>query len=100
LEFLKAMEAEHCSRGGSHVYFVTGNYKIRTCPADEWAITLQCDVAKADMRHERRITDIKTLMEVEIVKLAKLTEVEVIAIVLYTGPMVRYAPASSPTPLT
>ncbi len=93
MEFFKAMEAEHCSRGGPHVYFVTGNYKIRTCPADEWAITLQCDASKADMRHGRRLTDIATLMEVEVVKLAKLAQVEVIAIVLYTGPMVSCTPS-------
>ena len=83
------MEAEHCSRGGYNYYFVTGNYKIRTCPADEWAITLQCDVSKADMRHGRRLPNTEELSHSDVAKNAGLALVEVIVIVLYTGPMVR-----------
>jgi hypothetical protein len=82
------MEAEHCSRGGSHVRFVTGNYHINTFPAQEWAITVHFDLSDADVRHNRRLATIAEHMENDIVKLARLVKCEVIAVVLYTGPMV------------
>ena len=88
LDFEKAMEAEHCSMGGHRIYFVTGNYNIRTCPADEWAITAGGDYTHADLRHERRLVTIDELMKQDIVVVAQLTRFEVIAVVLYTGPMV------------
>jgi hypothetical protein len=40
-------------------------------------------------RYDRRIPDIKELLWLPIARKAKLLEVEVIAVVLYTGPMVR-----------
>lgn len=82
------MKTEHCSGGGSKRYFVTGNYKIRTCPADEWAITVCYEIHLADRGHSRRLVTIEQCMEEEIVKLAKLQRCEVISTVLYTGPMV------------
>ncbi len=82
------MAAEHCSRGGCQLYFVTGNYKIRTNPAKEWAITVCGDITHADMRHGRRLEKIEESMKKEVVLLGKLTRCEVIALVLYTGPMV------------
>ena len=82
------MEAEHCRRAGSQVYFVTGNYNIRTCPAIEWAITVCGDLTHADMRHERRLKKIEESMKTEIVLTSGLIRCEVIAVVLYTGPMV------------
>jgi hypothetical protein len=89
LDFEKAMEAEHCRSGGHQVEFVTDNYNIRTCPANEWAITVCGNAPLADMRHARRLEAIDDLMNKEIAKSAKLTRCEVIAVVLYTGPMVR-----------
>jgi hypothetical protein len=83
------MEAEHCRRAGSQVYFVTGNYNIRTCPANEWAITVCGDFTHADMRHERRLEKIEESMKTEIVLTSGLIRCEVIAVVLYTGPMVK-----------
>ena len=83
------MAAEHCSRGGCQDYFVTGNYSIRTCPANEWAITVGGDYTHADMQHGRRLQPIEALMDQEVVRSAKLARCEVIAVVLYTGPMVR-----------
>jgi hypothetical protein len=76
------MAAEHCSRGGHQTYFVTGNYGIRTCPSNEWAITAEGDHTHADLRHKRRLVTIVELM-------TQLTRCEVIAVVFYTGPMVR-----------
>ena len=86
----KAMEAEHCHRSDSKKDFTTSNYKINTCSFNEWMITLECDVSKADMRHGRRLPDILKLLQMEITKLAKLSKMEVTAIILYTGPMVGH----------
>ena len=88
MDFEKAMQAEHCSRGGHHDYFETGNYGIKTCPADEWAITVGGNFALADVRHERRLETVEELMKRKIVDEAKLEKCEVIAVILYTGPMV------------
>jgi hypothetical protein len=46
------------------------------------------NVGLADMRHGRRIPEIETLMKLEASQLANLSKWEVIAVVLYTGPMV------------
>jgi hypothetical protein len=88
LDFKKGMEAEHCRSKGSRDKFVTPNYNISTTPANEWAITVDFDLTNADMRHGRSLVKIQDNMQKEIVKLSMLTEVEVIAVVLYTGPMV------------
>ncbi len=83
------MESEHCMKGGSQVEFVTGNYMISTCPANEWAIAVRGDHTHADLRHGRTLQSIETLMKLDIVRSALLTRCEVIAVVLYTGPMVN-----------
>jgi hypothetical protein len=82
------MKAEHCNLGGSRVVFETSNYNIRTCAANEWNITVCGDYTHADMRHARTLDTIDQLMKKDIVRSAELERVEVIAIVLYTGPMV------------
>jgi hypothetical protein len=84
------MEAEHCSKGDSKIHFVTGNYNINTCPSNEWAITVLHDVTGADLRHGRSLVTIEENMKKEIVAIGKLTRFEVIAVVLYTGPMVSW----------
>jgi hypothetical protein len=88
LDFEKAMKAEHCSMGGFQLFFEISNYNIQTCPANEWAITVGADYTNADLRHERRLEKIEQLMQKEVVLSSKLIRCEVIAIVLYTGPMV------------
>jgi hypothetical protein len=45
---------------------------------------------RATSRNKRRIPKIADLMELPVAKRALLLEVEVIAVVLYTGPMVPY----------
>ena len=79
---------EHCSKGDSKVRFVTGNYNINTFPANEWAITVRHDLTGADLQHERRLVTIEENMKKEVVTIATLIRCEVIAVVLYTGPMV------------
>jgi hypothetical protein len=82
------MEAEHCSSGDSKIPFETKNYHINTFPAKEWAITVRHDLTGADMKHGRKLVPIEEKMNEQIVGIAKLQRSEVIAVVLYTGPMV------------
>ena len=94
LDFENAMEMDHCSGKGCREYFVTNNYKIKTCPFDEWQLTVLHNLSMAKSpeatAHNRRILPISELMQVDVVIQAKLTRHEVIAVVLYTGPMVSY----------
>jgi hypothetical protein len=69
--------------------FTTGNYGITTTPKTEWRIVIDSDSTIADMRHERRIPDIKVMSQSKLALGARLQHFEVIAVVLYTGPMVR-----------
>lgn len=84
------METEHCLMSNSRISFTTSNYLVTTCPADEWCIVVQRDGrVKADMRHERRIPDVDELILGNEAQQAGLQRVEIISVVLYTGPMVR-----------
>ncbi len=82
---------EHCTGKGCRKYSVTGNYHIRTCPFDEWQITVCHDLSKATSdeatAHNRRFVPIAKLMKVDVAVQAGLIRPEVIAVVLYTGPM-------------
>jgi hypothetical protein len=121
LKFKEAMKAEHCELYGCNEKFETSNYGVVTCPKDEWEIVVEDKVCK-DTGHQRRIPKWTfTLIEVyreghkqsvpkwsfwtmnagaqvvnaeaEAVALkAGLMEVEVIAVILYTGPMVVERP--------
>jgi hypothetical protein len=88
LNFQHAMEIEHCSKTGSDWGFQTTNYGIYTTPKLEWSIVVHHDISNADMRHGRRLRKISEVMAEECAIIANLTEAEVIAVVLYTGPMV------------
>jgi hypothetical protein len=92
------MELEH----SSETEFMTPNYNIRTCAANEWRIVLNCEKSAekeyrtGDSRHMRKIPDWKRIMLKEQRQLhkrkdAQLIDVEVIAIILYTGPMVSHS---------
>jgi hypothetical protein len=86
------MEAEHCNSKDSLIVFTTGNYNINTWPLKEWLFAIKCEFDPAHMDHGRVVRNVDQLME-EHNKLvpsegAKLTRPEVIAVVLYTGPMV------------
>jgi hypothetical protein len=85
------MEMEH----SSNKKFTTPNYGITTCPVDEWRIVIDVDKMeeKQHSRQLRKIPDWKQIMLEERMQAHKgneapLTDVEVIAIILYTGPMV------------
>ncbi len=84
------MELEHCTEPISHWKFETSNYSIHTTPMEEWKIVLNPpDTASANLDSARRIPMINNLLGLESAKKARLQRIEVIAVVLYTGPMVR-----------
>ena len=83
------MCAEHTTRSGSTFTFTTGNYKITTQPKKEWYYVVGDEkgqkVECPDMSYGREIKPIDELMKKPLARKATLTEVEMIAIVLYTG---------------
>ncbi len=82
------MKAEHCSMGGSEDRFEVGNKARTTWPANEWAIAVDGDYTHAHVGPSRKLQQIAELIQLDMVKQSKLTRHEVIAVVLYTGPMV------------
>ena len=70
--------------------FNTLNYtEIRSCPKREWDIVAQKTACShEELRFKRRIPIISDLLELPLARKSKLTKPEMIAIVLYTGPMV------------
>jgi hypothetical protein len=84
------MEAEHRSRAAANIEFETNNYQIKTTPSNEWMIVVgEMKCPEHQMGFNRRFQDIEHLLSLSITKEANLQKAEVIAIVLYTGPMVR-----------
>ena len=89
MNFVSAMENEHCSRSGAKEEFETKNYEIKTTPSKEWKIVrgeIKCP--EDQIEHGRSIPKIGDLQKLDIAIEAKLQEPEIIAVVLYTGPMV------------
>ena len=88
------MAAEHCSLGGCDKEFTTVNYKITTTPRKEWMYIVgdengqRQECPADDMHHGRRIIAINEHMQDPRVVRAGLNRAEVIALVMYTGPMV------------
>ena len=86
LNFYNAMRQEHCERAGCDVEFTTGNYAITTTPKKEWQYIVD-NAAGRDMGNNRRLISISELFEKKASQDANLRKEEIIAIVLYTGPM-------------
>ncbi len=84
------MESEHCTQQGCSKVFKTLNYtQIESYPKKEWEIVVKgVPCSDKEMRFNRRIPVIAELCELSLAKKASLQRVEVIAIVMYTGPMV------------
>ncbi len=83
------MELEHCTRAGCNTRFRTTNYGLNTTPRREWKLVLGEETAEPDdLQFGRRIPCYKQLGDLEAAKTARLTPAEIIAVVLYTGPMV------------
>jgi hypothetical protein len=90
LEFLAAMEQEHCQLAGADVEFTTRNYGIRTTPRKEWLYVVADKPHKPEppadqLRHDRIIPDVAEKMKCQLAVDARLRKEEVIAICLYTG---------------
>ncbi len=90
MNFESAMEAEHCTQQGCMERFRTSNYtEIETFPKQEWDIIMNgAPCREQDMRFNRRIPVVAELCDLPLTKKADLWKSEVIAIVMYTGPMV------------
>ncbi len=94
LQFLAGMEAEHCSKYGHDKEFTSSNYKITTTPQHEWNTVVRPNhepMSDTEMQHGRVVRDVDKLVESDVAKKAGLRKEEVIALVLYTGPMVSGA---------
>ncbi len=92
LKFIEAMKAEHCTKQGWETKFISSNYSIETYPKKEWEIVVDFRIdlmSKEDLRQDRTIKRIAELEELDLVKATHLQKPEIIAVVLYTGPMVR-----------
>jgi hypothetical protein len=89
-KFKEAMEAEHCSKAGFDFEFTSGNYKITTTPRREWRIIVYRDAcSEKDQEHGRVVQEVAACLQSEAARLAGLIEAEVIAVIEYTGPLVR-----------
>ena len=87
---MKAMRSEHCTKAGSTTEFTSLNYCVTTTPAKEWAYVVdRAPCPLQDRGHGRRIPDIDELQQLQVAKDARLRRFEILAVVLYTGPMVR-----------
>ena len=92
MDFMRVMEAEHCHGSGVQRYFTTVNYRITTCPRLEWQyVVRRIKCPEGQMHSGRRIESIEKLMKDELAIEAKLQQAEIVAVVLYSGPMVRGA---------
>ncbi len=86
------MKSEHCHHHDSNIPFTTQHYNITTTARQEWAIVVEGAPCRVEhSRHGRTIHKIEELMNLDLTKKAGLKKYEVIALVLYTGPMVRCA---------
>jgi hypothetical protein len=93
LKFMEAMRQEHCERAGWDTSFTTGNYNITTTPKQEWLYIAGDETRKqvacpaSQMEHGRRILSIREAKKLKLAVDAKLTDAELLALILYTGPM-------------
>ena len=93
MDFLPAMEKEHCVRAGYDFVFEADNYRIKTKPVDEWGYIVKEKPVPLDvMKNKRRIPKIDDLLKLDVAVKAKLKRPEVISLVQYTGPMVCRSP--------
>ena len=98
------MELEHCAKAGCDDPFTTDNYRITSSPRREWTLVTQGNYGSFEVdpnayQHGRVIRNIDELMNSDLVAQAELTRSEVIAVVLYTGPMVSWKKSVKPVHL-
>ncbi len=85
------MKAEHCTKLGCDIEFETSNYHIKTTAGREWAVVVEKEpLMSSEDGHDRRIPDIEELKVLPLTIKAKIIQIEIVALVLYTGPMVSW----------
>jgi ankyrin repeat protein len=93
LDFKREMMREHCERAGCNTEFTTNNYKITTTPKKEWLYVAgdengqRVACPSQFMAHGRTILALDELKQLDLAIRAKLNDEEILALVLYTGPM-------------
>lgn len=99
LDFKREMLREHCVRYGCNTQFTTRNYGITTTPRQEWKYIVSDVLGESGQLQEgvpcpqdqmgngRKIGSISDLMQLPLVGQAGLNDYEVLALVLYSGPM-------------
>ena len=89
IDFESAMKLEHCDNPCSDEPFKASNYDVETTSRLEWTYVKTPERCPAHQRGEgRTIKNLDDLMKETATISAKLIPAEVIATVLYTGPMV------------
>jgi hypothetical protein len=88
LEFEKTMEAEHTRMAGCDMRFTTRNYGITTTASAEWGVVVRGQAPPSEhMLHGRVMMSVEDKLQCAQARKAGLRREEVIAIILYTGPM-------------
>jgi hypothetical protein len=88
LQFFKTMEAEHCIMAGCDMQFTTRNYGISTTARAEWCVVVRGQTPPPEhMEHDRVTVTIDDKLNSSQARKAGLRMEEVVAVVLYTGPM-------------
>jgi hypothetical protein len=85
---MEGMRGDHCDHDDSDEPFFTINYGLRTTARNEWNIVVTVDKTKEI--DGRVIPDYRVLLKSETANCAepKLEDCEIVATILYTGPMV------------
>ena len=83
------MESEHCQGKGASIRFTTKNTEIETCADREWRIAVGAEAAEVSQGPARRIRPVEELESLSTSKECGLIRPEILAVVLYSGPMVR-----------
>ena len=90
LNFKEAMRVEHCEHDVDESEFIPTNCQLRTTPRREWELVVERKILEPrESVGGRRIPVLDELAKLDLAIQARLTEPEIIAVVLYTGPMVR-----------
>ena len=85
-DIAEGMRKEHMCSRDANIPFTTSNYNLTTTPSKEWKLVVNggAGLEKGDVRVLRPLA---YYAQLESVKRAGLTPFEIIAIILYTGPM-------------
>jgi hypothetical protein len=86
------MKLEHCRPDVGSWEFTTTNYAVTTTPRKEWELVVSGTVKpdQESFRNGRQIPSIDNLQQLNLTTTAGLRREEVIAVVLYTGPLVLH----------